>query len=925
MRDKFSLFLWLLGTFAFFASCSDSNPIATDSENVPSKTQPVLKLPLAEHSPVVFSEINTVNLVYKDHEGGDAGWVELFNRSADTVDLSGKYLTDDPDEPFKWMFGDVKIAPDEFMIVFMSGKNLTDFEAPHDTVNMVGSGCWVWTDAQNEDVAGESYADPLDGKKKFCFKENGKSMFGAKMRLMENEDLGWSSISAFVGTKSSGKSDVIDISMTNEILLNAYITKDRKVSMRLAQPDVDDWKGYEFVLTGTGDSSTVYRLVLPQGLSFPDLEHVYGTRFSPQEKEKKEVEMKAFSYMARNRGHEPHASFKLDKDGGKLYLLNGDGEILDYVEYPKLPSEMSWSLGTLSDGVSLDFGYSEPSPYGESVGTIVPARSPSVDSLVEFPPSGFYADPFVVSFPQNAAVRCVVGGAPPTAESSVMTVLNVDTTMTVRCASFVAGALSGEEVVRTYVFESAPTIPAVFLTTDPNSLFDPDSGLFMKGIFADGKVPENGANYWQDKEIPVFVELMEKDAAAPSFAKRAGLQVYGNYSRIKKEKSVAITFREKYGDKRLDYALFPDYPELHKYKSFILRNFGNNFGMDYVRDRLGSSIGDDLGLDSRHGRYAVVYYNGEYYGIQDLRERSNEYYFETRYGMNPDDIDLLDAENAVSAGSAVDYEALIDWLESHSLADDENYAYVASQIDVDNYLNYVHTELYVDNRDWPANNLKKWRNSKLQTKWKWFLFDLDFGFDSGHSLYANNVFEYATAEDGNSWPNGPEYTFLLRKLLENSGFKSAFINRLAVLFQKNFESSKLLACVKKMMAEIQAEIPRDQKRWEHNAFEMETELENVEEFVRTRAAVMTKELQEFFGLGDVVSVTLAVEGSGRILVHDLPVDEVEMSVNFFEDSPVTLYAEPHSGSTFVGWSDGEMAPLRMIQPQYVSELTAIFK
>jgi hypothetical protein len=231
----------------------------------------------------------------------------------------------------------------------------------------------------------------------------------------------------------------------------------------------------------------------------------------------------------------------------------------------------------------------------------------------------------------------------------------------------------------------------------------------------------------------------------------------------------------------------------------------------------------------------------------------------------------------------------------------------------------------VDNRDWPANNLKKWRNSKLQTEWKWILFDLDFGFDSGHSLYANNVFEYATAEDGRSWPNGPEYTFLLRKLLENSEFKSAFINRLAVLFQKNFESSKLIARVKKMMAEIQSEIPRDQKRWNHSASEMEKELERVEEFVKTRAAVMTKELQEFFELGNEAPVTLAVDGLGKILVQNLPIDEEKMTVNFFEDYPVTLLAEPYSGSTFVGWSDGETAPLRIIQPQYASEITAIFK
>ena len=907
------------------ASCSDSNPVVAGSDDIPNDPQPISKLPYVGNSSVVFSEINSVNLVYKDHEGSDAGWVELFNQSSDTVDLAGTYLTDNLDEPVKWKFGNVKIAPNDFMLVFMSGKDLRDFQPPHDSVNMVGPGCWVWTDAQNEDVPGESYADPLDGKKKFCFKENGKSMFGSKMRLGENDDLGWSSISAFVGTRSSDKSDDVDISTANEILLHAFITKDRKVSMRLAQPDVDDWKGYEFVLTGTGDSSTVYRLILPQNLTFPDLAHIYGTRFSPEKREKKEVVMKTFSFIARNRGHEPHANFKLGKKGGSLYLVNENQEILDSVAYPKLPPEKSWSLGSLDDAGALGFGYGEPSPYGASAGAVVPARSPSIDSLVEFPPSGFYTDAFTVNFPQDVPVRCAVGGLAPTEESPLTSSIRVDSTMTIRCASFSAGAFRGEELVRTYVFENAPSIPAVFLTTDPNSLFDPDSGIYERGNFADGVIPYYGANYWLDKEIPVTVELMEPGTSSPAFAKSAGLKIFGNYSRTQNKKSVAVTFREKYGDKRLNYKLFPDYPDLDKFKGFILRNNGNNFGKDYIRDRLASSISEGLGVDYQRGRPAVVYYNGEYYGIHDIRERSNEYYFETHYGMDDDEIDLLDAENSVLAGSSIDYTALIDWLESHTLDDDENYAYIASQIDIDNYLNYVHTELFADNRDWPANNLKKWRGKRTSVKWKWVLYDMDFGFDSGSNSCSNNIFEYATAEDGDSWPNGPEHTLLLRRLLENESFKAAFVNRMAVLLQMNFESSRVLARIEGMMAEIQSEIPRDQKRWKLSASKMTKQLNVIKDFAKERPGVVFDEMQEFFSLGKKASVTLSVNGPGRILVHNLPIDEAKMTVNFFEDFPVTLYAEPLSGSTFVGWSDGETAPLRIIQPQYVNEVEALFK
>ena len=267
----------------------------------------------------------------------------------------------------------------------------------------------------------------------------------------------------------------------------------------------------------------------------------------------------------------------------------------------------------------------------------------------------------------------------------------------------------------------------------------------------------------------------------------------------------------------------------------------------------------------------------------------------------------------------------MDWIESNNLDDEENYAYVTSQMDVDNYLNYVHTELYADNRDWPANNLKKWRNTSLQTKWKWFLYDLDFGFDSGNSMFTYNIFKFITEENGYSWPNGPEHTLLLRRLLENPGFKAAFINRMATLLQMNFESSKVLARVDKMMSEIESEIPHDQKRWEHDASEMDEQLEKIKEFIRNRTSTLTSELQEYFELGAVAPVTLAVDGPGRILVHNLPVESSKLTVDFFNGFPVTLYAEAETGSTFVGWSDGETSPQRIIQPEYASTVTALFK
>jgi hypothetical protein len=504
------------------------------------------------------------------------------------------------------------------------------------------------------------------------------------------------------------------------------------------------------------------------------------------------------------------------------------------------------------------------------------------------------------------------------------TALQVGSTVTVRCASFVAGALPGEELSRTYVFESAPTVPVVFLTADPGSLFDPDTGIYEEGNFAQGREPHYGANYWLDKEVPVTVEFMEPGVNTPAFVKRAGLKIFGNYSRQNDKKSVAITFREKYGDSRLKYALFPDFPELTKFKVFLLRNNGSNYGNDYIRDRLASSVSEGLGVDYQRGRFAVVYYNGEYYGIHSIRERSTEYYFETHYGMNPDEIDLLKADNSVSAGSAVDYVALMDWLEGVSLESEENYARVASQIDVGNFINYMQTEMYANNRDWPGNNMKKWRGNNPKTLWKWFLYDLDFGMGNNYSKYTNNIFEFAAAEDGDSWPNGPEYTLLFRKLLENDGFRAAFVNRMAVLLQMNFESSRVLARIEQMMSEIETEIPRDQKRWGLNASKMTRQLEAIKDFAKNRPGVVFDELREYFELGDTAPVTLSVNGSGSIVVHGLKLDASPMTVNFFEGFPVEVSAVPLAGAVWAGWSDGVMEQTRVVTPGEISNLTANF-
>ncbi|MCQ2060864.1 MAG: CotH kinase family protein [Fibrobacter sp.] len=870
-------------------------------------------------SPVVFTELDPINTVYDDHEGGDAGWVELYNRSNSVVNISGYGLTDSPSNLKKWVFGNVSIPAKSYMLVFLSGKDYPDYVAPSDTVNLIGPGCWTWTDSQNTPIAGYSTVDFLPGKRQ-CFSENGNRAFGGTMRYAENVELGWHSISFFVGTGTSSPEDMKDLSKTNEILMKGFITQNRILKLGLAQPDLDDWKGWSTTVTGTGDSNTTYTISMPTGSTFPDLAHIYGTRFSPDENEVLPLTFKITSYIARNRGHEPHTNFKVKKSGGNLYLIDKAKAFVDSVKFPSMPTGESWSLSS-TNGKGT-WGFAKPSPYAATAMKV--QSSQAVAPTKNLPPSGFYRQPFEVTFPSSESVRCEEGGYEPTSLSPLVTSKNISGTIVLRCASFVANKLRSDIVTRTYVFEDQPKTPVVFLTGNPKSFFDPDTGIYMEGNYAQESDPHFGANYWADREIPIHVELIEPGFPTPAFSENAGYQIFGNYSRANAKKSAAIVFREKYGSKRLSYTLFPDFPALTKFKVFLLRNNGGNYGADYIRDRLCSSVTEGLGLDYQRGRGSVVYYNGEYFGIHNIRERSTEYYFETHYGMDPDEVDLLKADNSATAGSSTEYTALMNWLETNHLDNQENFDYVASQIDVDNFLNYMETEIFMNNRDWPANNLKKWRGTNPKTKWKWFIYDMDFGFGNEFSEFKNNIFEYALNASGPDYPNGPASTLLLRRLLENESFKAAFINRMTTLLSMNFESGRLLARINALMSEVEYEIPKDQKRWNLNESYMDGQLEKMRTFAKSRQQVILDEMQEYFGLENLTPVTLSTSGRGAILVHNLSLDNSSMTIKFFKGMPVTLTAKANGGM-FMGWSDGEMSETRTILPEDVESLTAIFE
>ncbi len=72
-----------------------------------------------------FLAVNESQLA--DVDGDFSDWIEIYNASEETLSLAGWHLTDDFKDFRKWTFPQVQMKPGQFLIVWASGKNRTNW------------------------------------------------------------------------------------------------------------------------------------------------------------------------------------------------------------------------------------------------------------------------------------------------------------------------------------------------------------------------------------------------------------------------------------------------------------------------------------------------------------------------------------------------------------------------------------------------------------------------------------------------------------------------------------------------------------------------------------------------------------------------------------------------------------------------------
>ena len=599
-----------------------------------------------------------------------------------------------------------------------------------------------------------------------------------------------------------------------------------------------------------------------------------------------------------------HTNFRLESGKGMTLYLFRSGKVVDQVtDLHKQPAP-NISYGRETDG-SETRGYQlTPTPSASNTGGIC-EHDHILGAPVFSEPGRVYANKQFITLtlslpegsPEGTIIRYTTDGSEPTLENGTTYSghITVNANMSIRARLFCDGWLSPRSATHSYIFhERDVTLPVISMSIDQKYLDDPNIGIIA-----------NTESYSRiNWRRPMNIEFFFAEGEESQLNQLCETRITGGASRGAQKKSFAIYAHKRFGTKRFDYEFFPDQkPGLRDFKSLMLRNAGNDFDYLYMRDAIiQRSMGQRADLDWQAWRPAIIYINGTYYGMLNIRERANDNNVYTNHdGL--EDIDLLE-NGSLKEGTKDNYKAFQTFYNEHG----HTLAEYAEWMDWEEYINLMAMNLYYHNQDFPGNNIVIWRPRAEGGKWRWISKDTDFGLGLYGSPAEYNTIEWLynnNYDPDRAWGNTSEATRLFRRLMEDEDFSREFIDRCCI-YMGDFMNERGTREIWDPMYElIQYEYPYHRELINKWWPKYDEELQNARLFLSKRTDEFYKQLGTKYELGNPetlsINRTMNQPEDVSLTFNGIPLAYHQFNGKFFEGRHVTLTATPVEGKVVKGW------------------------
>jgi len=873
---------------------------------------------------VVINEIASRGTI-TDISGEQSDWIELYNAGATPVNLWNYGLSDDVLNPLKWKFPALTINPDSYVLVLANGKNIitninhwetavnnddvwryfvgtseppSDWETPgfNDISWLIGDGGIGYGDGDDNTVIGTTPSVYMR-----------QSFNVTDLTVLENAKFHADYDDAFIAYLNG-----VEIARSTNIFgtppaYNTLATLDHEAAM-YAGYDPELWEISAAIINSLLIEGTNFLCVQVHNAAFAssDLSSNFWLSFGINNEVEYFEDVPAWfpGSMEYNQ-----TNFKISNTGETIYLSDVTGIILDskYTgdlalsqSIARIPDAGSWCITTgispfISNNTAFCYGGYEPDPVF------------SINS-------GFYTGIQIVSISSvspTSIIHYTTDGSEVTEMSPIYTdaiIIDENTVISAKC--FSSGILlPGKMIKQTYfINEDEYTLPILSISIDPGSLFDFDTGIYELGCCYDGAYPYYGANFWEPWERFAHIEYFTEDGI-PQWNKDMALEIHGGWSRAEAQKGFRVDFKNEY-DGELDYPLFGAKPELNSINNFNLRNGGQHVWTYKFQDAVLAKVMKETHIDYEEWQPCMLFINGEPWGLYEIREKADEHFVESNYGIDNNTVDFLNAWGALN-GSDTGFINLYYQLMALDPVTDDFYNKFETNVDVKNYMDYYIGEIYYQNVDfggyyWGVNNTKLWREQN-GGKWRFLMYDMDGAMGYFGSVPSDNYIELTRNP---YYPN--VFSQIFDKVVDNTELRNYFVNRFADLINTIYKSENFDSIMYEMRDSIASEIPHQVEVWgEPTIGTMDYYLDYVIDYNVTRRNTARTHTNTSFDLDGQRTITLSVEpeGAGYIKINTIIPGVSPWTGIYFDGVPVTISAIANPGYTFSNWEANALIPL----------------
>ena len=725
--------------------------------------------PLLEDCRVEFSELmasNEITLPDGDNEYGD--WVEIVNNGEESCDLRGWYLSDNAEKPRKWTFPSRTLSPGERMIVFCSGKD-RDGEELHTSFSLskYGGGLYLSTPLG---VRCDTLEYPaLEKEQVYRRTERGEEVSYEATPLYANTAEG---LEAFIAaTDVHG-----DIVINEAVPYNDGTLKDSRgmiydwVELRNTTDHSINLEGYTL-----SNDPALPGSVLPKVMLKPN---AYFLVFCSDN-------------IDRRDGVHGYADFNISTKGEHLYLFDPEGNLSDRVYVHD--TVYGGSVGRDRKGTGF-YLFEKPTP-SKINGSGYRRKSGTVTASVA---SGIYNDveSITVELQGEGPIYYTTNGLEPSKTTGTLYAepLTLKKTTVVRARAFQPDAAGGDTANFSYIINENHTMPVISLVCNPKT--------FRTLINAAQR------SYEIDGEISLFSEL------GTEFSSGCSLRLHGNSSRaVHNKKMFVAEFNNRFGGNLL-YDVFQD-GEITEFSSIMLR--GETAGYMYIlRDSVAAIVANrvtDTQLALKN-RYAVMYVNGQYYGLYPIREDYSKQYIASHTGSTLES--CIAIRPPVRSNHPSGLYQIIDQTCRVNMAEDENYEWACEHWDMVNIADWMLLEGYFNNTD-VGGNVRYIYGDNTDGKWRLAFYDFDIALTGRNPSFGDTVY------------GGNQINSIMQSFLKSPKFRQLVAERCVVLLDNGLADNIALQVIDECAEEVAPEIERDTKRW-HPSTDWATGLRSTRSF-----------------------------------------------------------------------------------------------